>query len=500
MTVDKAPLPGGEAEPSGPPLDSAPSAAAGARRARPYRRGALIAVFAAIVLIVASTGTLVAARYAESFRQSSATVAEPPPLVEVQPAILPLPDAAPMPTQDEVAAALDPWLSDPALGSLAGRVTDASTGTVLWAQDHTERRIPASAAKVLTGAAALLVLPLDGRVETRVVAGSEPGEVVLVGAGDVTLSAQPEGAPTYYEGAPRIDDLAAQVRDSGTEVRRVVVDTTAFTGARLAPGWSPESVGEGYVAPMEPVMLDGGRIDPLEPESPRWDEPALAAGRTLAERLGADPDSVTAGVASTGAQVLAQVSSAPLRVRLDQFMQQSDNVLAEAIGREIAVAVGEPASFRGAVRAIPAVLAEHGLPADDIVLADASGLSRENVLSVSALDTLLARAAAESAAPEELAADDTAAALRPLLDLLPVAAGTGTLEARFTEAAASGTGWVRAKTGTLDGVNALAGYAVTRTGRVLTFAFISTDSSAFEARPALDALAAQLRTVPRAGE
>ncbi|MBB3037792.1 D-alanyl-D-alanine carboxypeptidase/D-alanyl-D-alanine endopeptidase [Hoyosella altamirensis] len=462
------------------------------------------AAFVVVLLVLAGTATLITARYADSFRSGQVhAIAPPPPLVTLEPAILPVSSAAPIPSRDEVAAALAPLLSDPALGSLAGQISDANTGTVLWTQDPASQRIPASSVKLLTAAAALLVIPHDSRAETLVVAGDEPGVAVLIGTGDVTLSGQPDGAATYYGGAARLDDLVAQLRDSDTEISRVLVDTDAYTGARLAPGWNGESVGEGYIAPMEPVMLDGGRIEPLEPESPRWEEPAIAAGRTLAERLGADPAEVGIGSASDDAPVLARVSSAPLRVRVEQAMQLSDNVLAEAIGREVAIAEGEPASFRGAARAVRSVLAEHGVAMDGVDLADTSGLSRDNALPVSVLDGLMVRAAADDDGPgerEEPTGSQQAGLLRPLLDLLPVAAGTGTLEDRFFDSAEAGAGWVRAKTGTLEGVSALTGYVVTQRGRVLTFAFISTDSNAFEARPALDALAAQLRTLPRAGE
>ena len=52
--------------------------------------------------------------------------------------------------------------------------------------------IPASNAKILTAVAALLGMPADRRLTTKVVAGAD-GQVILVGAGDPTLSAQPPG-------------------------------------------------------------------------------------------------------------------------------------------------------------------------------------------------------------------------------------------------------------------------------------------------------------------
>ncbi|MGH3949120.1 MAG: D-alanyl-D-alanine carboxypeptidase, partial [Pseudonocardiaceae bacterium] len=90
--------------------------------------------------------------------------------------------------------------------------------------------------------------------------------------------------------------------------------------------------------------------------------------------------------------------------------------------------------------------------------------------------------------------DPRTAKLRPLLAGLPVAGGTGTLDERYDRApAATGKGWVRAKTGTLSEVNTLAGMVLDADGRVLVFAFMSAGSPANKARPALDAIAATLR-------
>ena len=84
---------------------------------------------------------------------------------------------------------------------------------------------------------------------------------------------------------------------------------------------------------------------------------------------------------------------------------------------------------------------------------------------------------------------------RPLLDMLPVSSAEGTLEDRYGEGsgAEKAAGWVRAKTGTLSGVSALAGTISTQDGRPLTFAFLSNGSDVGRARPALDKLAAALR-------
>jgi D-alanyl-D-alanine carboxypeptidase/D-alanyl-D-alanine-endopeptidase (penicillin-binding protein 4) len=64
--------------------------------------------------------------------------------------------------------------------------------------------------------------------------------------------------------------------------------------------------------------------------------------------------------------------------------------------------------------------------------------------------------------------------LASILAALPVAGFSGTLGARYlTSPAAAGAGVVRAKTGTLDGTAALAGYLDDGSGRLLAFAFVA---------------------------
>ena len=66
------------------------------------------------------------------------------------------------------------------------------------------------------------------------------------------------------------------------------------------------------------------------------------------------------------------------------------------------------------------------------------------------------------------------------------------LEDRFD--GSPGRGWVRAKTGTLTGVNSLAGTVLDAEGRILVFALLSNGPNPVSVRPRLDALAAGLRS------
>ena len=441
-----------------------------------------IVVLAAVVLVVAVAAVLANGSAARSAR----AVAAPPPPQTVAPAVVPVADTAARPTPAGMAAALRQPLANPDLGALTGRVTDALTNSQLWEQGSLLPMLPASTNKVLTAGAALLTLNSDARQTTTVVApdqSRQPGVVVLVGGGDPTLSAAPPGQDTLYRNAARISDLAQQVRGSGIKVTAIQVDAGAFTGPTLAPGWDPADILGGDVAPMEAVMVDAGRVQPLTPESVRSPTPALDAGQALALALNVDPKAVTIAGAPIQGRQIASVQSAPLIDRLNEMMNHSDNVMAECIAREVAVAMGKPASFAGAVDAVTSRLSAAGAGMTGARLMDSSGLSVDDRLTAKTLDDVIAMAAGTSQP-----------AMRPLLDLLPIAGGSGTLSNRFIDdQTADAAGWLRAKTGSLTAINTLAGIVTDVSGRVLTFSLMSNNAGP-TGRTAIDALAATLRS------
>jgi D-alanyl-D-alanine carboxypeptidase/D-alanyl-D-alanine-endopeptidase (penicillin-binding protein 4) len=460
----------------------------------PARRVKRVAVVVAVLLcaVVAGIGVGfgVTSLDATGLVDRVAATVPPPPPVVVHPALRPAAEDGPAPSPTGVGALLDPLVASGGLGTLSGQVLDPATGTVLWQQDPTTALMPGSTAKLLTASAALLTLDHQDRLRTTVLAGAEPGTVVLVGGGDPTLSAAGPGTATGYPGAARLDDLVAQVRTHGP-VRRVLVDVSRYVGDAFAPGWFPADVAGGYIAPIEPIMLDGGREDPSQEVSPRSAKPATAAAAELARRLGADPDTVTVGYAPPGAAVLGAVSSPPVQDLVATALTESDNVLAEALAREVARATGAQPSFSGASQAVLNVLRGHGFDVSGAAMVDGSGLSVDDAVPATLLTELLGAAAA----PDGSNADQQrTVALRPLLVGLPVAGGSGTLADRYHGPAAGGRGWVRAKTGTLTGVNSLAGTVLDTEGRILVFALLSNGPNPVSVRPRLDALAAGLRS------
>lgn len=440
-----------------------------------------ILAFVIVVAVVVAAALVI-------HHRNTYTVADAPELPEPTPVLAAAETEGAAPdVSDELAAAA----SDPALGTLSGHVTDIATGEELWSQNTDNMLVPASATKLATATAALLTLGDDDRVATRVYRGTEPGQIVLKGDGDITLE-RSEGSGFFTDPA-NIDDLAAQVREALGEdqVTEVVVDNSVRAGSLFNETWSRGDIGMGNVAPLSAVMIDAGRLDASDSYSPRSTSPGEDVGDALASALGADGATVTTSdsevavgenAADTADAPLGTVNSAPLTTRVRDMLLHSDNLLAEAVAREVAVAGGEEPTFEGAAKATLAALAEEGIDVDDAVLRDNSGMSEANRLNARILDGLITAAGTD---------DD----LRVLLDGLPVAAGDGTLVGRYgaDSGASQAAGWLRAKTGTLDGVNTLAGTVTTESGRALSFAFLSNGSDMDAGRAALDRLAASLR-------
>ncbi|WP_041406828.1 D-alanyl-D-alanine carboxypeptidase/D-alanyl-D-alanine endopeptidase [Segniliparus rotundus] len=460
----------------------APQQRSAPARPKHLARGVVVILVALVVVGVGLWGF----QAYQSANAAAPAPAEPSPRSALRPEIRPVSPDAPSPAAAAVAAVLDPLGDNPLLARFSGVVLDGVSGAALWQRDPDAAMTPASTMKLLTAASAVLSLPLGARLATRVVAGSDPGQVVIVGAGDPTLSAAPDGEQSFYPGAARLDDLVAQVKQHHPgPVDEVLVDDSAYEGPNFAQGWLPGDVADGFITPMDPLMLDGGRLDRSRDESPRTTTPALDTGKELARRLGADPERTRLAPAPAGAVALAQVQSAPLRERILQFMLASDNVLAEAVGREVARGAGKPASFSGAVAAENEVLGKAGVDLAATRRLDSNGLSLDDRLSARTLARVLALATGRSSG------------LRPLLDMLPVAGATGTLAERFRDPLSgqntAGAGFVRAKTGSLDDVSTLAGETADQDGRMLVFAFLSNDGATWDTRAALDALASALR-------
>ncbi|MFM9372396.1 D-alanyl-D-alanine carboxypeptidase/D-alanyl-D-alanine-endopeptidase [Streptomyces sp. Da 82-17] len=369
---------------------------------------------------------------------------------------------APAPTGSALADVLDPLLKDPALGTArTASVVDAATGKEVYGAKAGDPVTPASTIKIATAAAALSALGPDHRIATRAVL--EKDRVTLVGGGDPTLTARKgnQGNASLHTLA---DATARALRTRDVAEVKLSYDTSAYSG----PGQHPIGPNEN-IAPISALMADEGRLDDsTSGPAPRTAEPARDAARTFADllrdrdvKVKGEPKSRTAG---KDAEEVGTVRSAPLAALVERMLTHSDNDIAEHLARQTAIAADEPASFDGAAKAVKSELKKLELPLGKAKFADGSGLYREDRVSAGLLTALLARAA-----------DPDRPELRPVLTGLPVAGFTGTLRNRYSGgASAPGVGLVRAKTGTLTGVNTLAGSVVDADGRLLVFAFTAS--------------------------
>jgi D-alanyl-D-alanine carboxypeptidase/D-alanyl-D-alanine-endopeptidase (penicillin-binding protein 4) len=450
--------------------------------------GTAVAAVALVAALVAALGSVYAGPQTirllglvESGGQARWTAGVTP---ELPPAVLAAMDGqAPLPSADGVKAALAPLLAAAALGPhITASVVDVATGQVLLASEPDAAMTPASTTKIVTAVTALAARGPAYRIPTRVVAGAQPGEVVLVGGGDPTLGVLPT---SYYPGAARLDDLAAQVKKAlgDTAPTKVVYDVSLFTGSGIGPGWDADATTGGSGAVITPLMTEGGRPNGGK-FATRFAQPDVQAAQAFAKMLGLPAAAAVAGTAPAGAQELGKVESAPM-VRLVEFMLlESDNVLADILARQVALAKGQPASFEGGATAMRAVLEELNLPVTGYGLVDGSGFSRNDRLSPALLTTILAMAARSDRAD-----------LHAIFSGLPVAGYSGTLTLRFVkpQEGAGAAGLVRAKTGTLTGVNSLTGIVVDADGRTLAFAFMADQTTDRDkAVVALDRVAAAL--------
>lgn len=428
----------------------------------------------------------------------------------------PRPAAAPAPTTTAspapaLAARLDAALGKRFLAEaqVGVSVVDLETGEVLYQRGDALPLNPASNVKLVTTAAALGILGPAHRYATTLhhaedaLSGSTlRGDLYLRGSGDPALVNEDLYA------------LVATLQARGIKriTGGVVVDAGCFDRDELPPGFDQKQELASYRAPSGCASVDfntfvvhvrpgdavgsapfAGVSPPVDgidltveattaagrrrslfmdyapedaglaltlrgtvgvgssPTSLRYPvvDPSLHAGRVLALVLGRHGIKLGKAKVSTGkvpakAVLLAAHHSAPLSVLVRSVNKLSNNFMAEQILKTIDASPG-PATFEGALRRVREHLDLIGVPLEGLRLGNGSGLYDTNRISAAQLATLLAAVYRDlRVRPDYLAS-------------LAIMGVDGTTRNRLRRS--SRAGWVRAKTGTLDGVSALSGYA-----------------------------------------
>jgi serine-type D-Ala-D-Ala carboxypeptidase/endopeptidase (penicillin-binding protein 4) len=317
--------------------------------------------------------------------------------------------------------------------------------------------------KLIVAASALDALGATYRYHTILAGGQGIGEngtldgnLWLIGSGDPSLVSADlaNGVGVLSRaGLRRIDGA-------------VVVDATTLGGPALNPHWGRDDNGQDYAAPTSAVSLDGDTIESRQVvggvEQRVWTPMHDVASYVSADLNGmlAARGIVAALPPATGPAPLESVMlwdhrSAPLATLESHMLFVSDNHYAEQLLRTLGEESVGSADDRGGIAAERGFLERLGVPAPGMKLFDGSGLSPDNRIAALTLARLLSDRE------------------QSVYLLLPRGGREGTLEDYdFTTA----LGRVRAKSGHLSNVAALAGYVTTEHHGRVSFAFLFNGS------------------------
>ncbi|MFN8644703.1 MAG: D-alanyl-D-alanine carboxypeptidase/D-alanyl-D-alanine-endopeptidase [Candidatus Binatia bacterium] len=423
---------------------------------------------------------------------------------------------------------LDAALDHPgARGATVGvLVVDAASGAELFARHPDTPLTPASNLKILTAVAALAAFGPAYQFTTAVsadhplAADGSVGVLAVRGGGDPALTSE------------QLWRLAADLQRRG--LRRVreglLLDDSYFDGERWNPAWGAQSA-RAFHAPVAALTVNYGAFSveiapPPRPGLPaqvsvdppvaffRLDDAVRATGAApitverdadggrerirvagsvrpggetvVVQRSVTDPVRYAAAVLRMQLAALGIAVDGPDRVgpvpagyvELTAFrgrplaeitallMKWSNNNIAEMLVKNLgAQASAAPGSWANGVAAVRTRLAALGVDLDGLAMVDGSGLAASDRVAPRTLVSALRTARGAFAFAPELAA------------ALPIAGRDGTLKKR----AADATDRARAKTGLIDGVAALSGYAATADGREVVFSILNNGAPAGDA-------------------
>ena len=412
-------------------------------------------------------------------------------------------------------------------------------GETLYSLNGDKFFTPASSAKLLVSAAALLKLGADYRIKTPVYSvGNSPTltSLRLKGQGDPTMTTL------------SLKNIVHQLQAKGVQrIENLIIDDSYFDSPTINPTWEwldvhsyfatavnstilnqntvtltllPQQIGQsvkyswsdaiaanqwqvvneaitGEADIKYDVELDGDLGKPMlqlrgelavnEPPDV-WDlavvDPALYFLESLRSHLNRAGIVVNRGTVVNRPYrdeletELVAIYSPPMQQILAEINQSSNNLYAEVLGKISA----KELNVETATEAINLSLTEIGIKPDEYVLVDASGLSRQNLISPQTLVKIL-RLMSQRTQSESY---------RQSLAV----AGEGTLKLRFIDTSVEGL-W--AKTGTLTGVGALAGYLFNEEYDTIVFSILVNNSElkSKEIREVIDRIVVDLNHIQK---
>jgi D-alanyl-D-alanine carboxypeptidase len=299
---------------------------------------------------------------------------------------------------------LSPILANPSM-----ILVDAQSGEVIYEKNANSPRKPASTLKIFSAAATLKYIDPKEVFRTSVSIGIKPKTLVIQGSYDPWISY------VHYE---------------AVKMHRTSLTRLAFNSLSAAK------------------KANKGSARGLTIEYSELNTRDVANFKVFFKKRGYIPKfkRVSSSVAfqDAGTEIVAS-DSPPVSEILQYTMLWSDNVLADRLARLAARRAGNAFSEEGVAITFAQVLMDVGIDPSRMVVADGSGLSRENRVSAKTMAELLFKLRKN---PQyEL-----------LYTSLPIGGVSGTLRSRFLTTAPGAVGLVHAKTGTLNGTVSLAGY------------------------------------------
>jgi D-alanyl-D-alanine carboxypeptidase/D-alanyl-D-alanine-endopeptidase (penicillin-binding protein 4) len=385
--------------------------------------------------------------------------------------------------------------------------------------------------------------------------GTLSGDVVLVGRGDPNLSNRkfPYELKEEFDGPPEkvLAELAGALLARGAKEISgdVIGDDSYFPRERYPNGWEIDDMVWEYGAAISAIVVDDNTVtltltpgekmgDPVQasvaPLTPDFalqndvttaapglksdltltrepganlvvvrgtlpaggvsrklvlaiEEPAQHAASLLAALLaerGVKIDGKIRAVHvpdtdSTPRTVLAEHVSVPLGDSVKLINKISQNLHTEMLLRVAARQNGQWSTPEEMLKTPQDFYAAAGIAPDDVIQTDGSGLSRHDLVTPRAIVTLLKYAQGQTW-------------FRPYYASLPVAGIDGSLQDRMKGTVAAGR--IHAKTGSVEHVRTLSGFAETPSGRRLIFSFLSNNQGgkSHEAADALNGLCAAM--------
>ena len=339
-------------------------------------------------------------------------------------------------------ATFDPQIPPNFQNAIWSVLIEEDDGTVVYAQHADTLMIPASNRKLFAAATIASCLGLDTRLHTNVYREGE--DLILRGDGDPSLGSW------RYTRENDFDALAQTLRAQGlTAVRDLVVDVSAFDRVTIPAAWKYGNLGSDYSAPVDAITWGESEL----PGDRAVADPAMHAGNALREALelrgiGVVNVRMNTQPRTWGDAPIASLPSPFVGDLLRTVLKNSHNLYAEMLLKRASDGT-YPASFDLERRTLTS---EMRVPPDTFRFADGSGLAPDNLVSARATVALLRWM-------------NHPARRAFWWDTLAQPNNEGTLRRRLVPLEQR----VRAKTGTINGVNALSGIIAMPNGRFRYF-------------------------------